>query len=476
MVTMNYKILIDAINLKAITVAHIKNDRLIELNFESEEMLDDVGNIYLGRINNIVESLQAYFVDYGSIKSGFLPFSSYHQKLSKDDLAIVQVMKNEKGGKGARLTGFIQLNGRYNVYMPYGSNIHNSNTVKQKSGGTDCQGIEDDLNYLKSLWDSILNSSTDSTNRSLYKTDSIIERIMLNSHINDPVIITNSKLQYDMLKKNISKVCLYDSLMPIFYAYNIMSDIKSLAKNKIPLSCGGSIVIDQTEAMVAIDVNSSSADYGSLDESSYRVNLCAATEIARQIRLRKLSGIIAIDFIDMTKEHHILSVEKQFKDQLKDIHEQVRVSRINEFGVLMLSKKRSNLSISEYLYEECESCAGNVRSIVSLANEILWDIQLSICSNPARFITVECAKRVAEYLLNDLRSVLYELELGGNRVNIIAKPDFVDQYYVSPAGIPIPILSEEKEEANEVGIRYDVPVQVEYVAYFDPTFSFIGAM
>lgn len=481
------KIIIDSSNPKVNVVVKMENKKIEDIIFESQEKSNEVGSVYSGLVANVVDSLEAYFIDYGETKSGFLPFSSYPHALRKEDPVIVQISKNVKDNKGARMTGFIQFTGKYNTYAPYGIRTGMTSLIRHRKGiDVNYELIDEDLIKLKNIWQQILDKHSKGVRGLLHKEGSIIEKIIRDNSIANAQIVTNNKHYYQLIKQHIPEenVMLYDSEVPIFCEYGIMKEVQSLFKNKLTLPSGGSIVIDQTEAMVTVDVNSSSAGHGSLEENSYRVNMQAASEVAKQIRLRALSGIIAIDFIDMSDEKNIIRVEQEFRDSIKSVLESTRIGKINEFGVLMLSKKRGGFSVNEFFYEKHE--CGTVRSVISLITQILWEIELSIYSYPGDKITVSCDERVAEFLLNDLRIRIAQLEAkNDNTIRILPKSP-LGIFSVTPAGVyETPNLEmkvlREIEEIPPLKSQYqclsyrDYPrISIINIVSFEP--SFIGLM
>lgn len=430
-------ILIDAWNKDFVLIAVMKGNSVINLFCESPNIDDNVGNIYLGKVVNIVESISAYFIDYGCDKNGFLPFNHCVSELKKDDLVIVQVVKNEKGSKGARLTGFIKIVGTYSILFPYGSVLKRDvKTIKSKINHHNYSDIQKDIDNLQSIWNGINKNIT--TPVLLYKDHTIINRMIRDKYCNEEVkVIIDSKSTFEILKLKIEQfrsdivVEQYLDEIPIFHKYRIWNTIKNLTKNNVELVDGGSIVIDSTEAMVCIDVNSASSNYGALENTSYKVNLKAAEEAARQIRLRDLSGIIAIDFIDMQNESHIIAVENIFKENLKYDSSLIKVLPINQFGVLMLSRPRINLNIASYFIAKCEKCHTHINeSIQFIAMQIINDIRMNIFYEKYN-IKIECSKEVGEYILNELRYILYYLEKNSAKINITTK-DLFNQYTISP--------------------------------------------
>jgi ribonuclease E len=265
----------------------------------------------------------------------------------------------------------------------------------------------------------------------------------MNKYLHIPVnIIVDGIKVVEEIKKVVrelginAQITEHKSMVPIFHKYGAANTIRNLSNNKVFLPSGGSIVIDHAEAMVCIDINSSSADEGDLSSNSHKVNMEAAEEIARQIRMRDLSGIIAIDFIDMNSSDKIAAVEGKFKEAIKLDTPLIKLAPINEFCVMLLSRPRSNLNLHEYLYTSCEHCGsrGFRKTMQNLVTNIFYEIRLSIATHHSPLVTVECESKVAFYILNQMRKVLVKLEESGSSIIIKSNEALINSFCVMPQG------------------------------------------
>ena len=421
-------------------IAHMVDGDLVSLYYDTGAT-DAVGNIYLGRVTNIMASLSAYFVDYGADKNGFLPFSSTIEQLKRDDIIIVQVVKNSKESKGARLSCFVKLAGRYSIFMPK-SQYKDGKTSITRQQHSNYHAISHELKQLEMTWSNIVDLSTKARSpQLLHRESGLVQRILRDKYIgneleiyidgHDEFIKTNNVITEMSLPHQVKE---YKGILPIFSRFGIGNELKKLTSRVIDLNSGGSVVIDISEAMVCIDINSSSCSQGDLEDTAYRVNLEAAKEIAKQIRLRDLSGIIAIDFIDMSNEHNLKQIELTFRNAFQNDTAMTRISGINEFGVLMMSRQRSNLNLYQQFYSQCNICIGHsfIKTTEMLAFEILNEIRLSIFSYPKQLISVECESRVSHFILNKLRSIIYHLEKHGNQIEINTNNQLSNTFKISP--------------------------------------------
>ena len=438
-------LLIDSYIPNLVLLAHVEGGKLTNLYMDTQDENDTVGNIYLGRVSNVMTSLSAYFIDYGAEKNGFLPFSATNLQLKRDDKVIVQVVKSPKDAKGARLTCFIKLVGQHSVLMPAGSQRKvDENQTFLKHGNGNYNLIQQDLNNLKSIWKNIETlAKKQSKPVILHQEYSLVRRILRDKYTARPLnIYIDGNAQYLHLKETVEDMSLphkvkeYKGMVPIFAKYGVLEDIKKLTNRVIGLESGGSIVIDITEAMVAIDINSGSCNAGDLEATSYRVNLEAAAEIARQIKLQDLSGIIAVDFIDMTSESNLIAIEAAMRNCMQDDRAMVRFSKINEFGVMMLSRQRAGINLHQQIYSKCSNCLSNglIKNTQVLAFEIICEIRISMHLFPNQPIQVECEERVQSYLLNELRGTLYLLEKHGTSIKIIINNSYLNKFSITPAG------------------------------------------
>ena len=470
---MREMLLIDSSVPNVTPIAFLKDGQLCEFYYDFKDDEGTFGNIYLGKVVNSIQSLSAYFVDYGSGRNGFLPFTAAMDGLKRDDMVIVQVCKAEKDAKGARLTCFIRLIGEYYTYMPFNTNkqqydIKQSSLeiVKYKNTNTKSSILEADLKSLHTYWLNIEKQVLKSNRPTLlHKELSLIQRLLRDRYRSSPIEILidghelYKSIQNTIIQSNLThEVREYKDCMPIFEKFGIAKDILNLASRTIQLPSGGTVSIDTTEAMVCMDINSSSCKNGRLEETSYKVNLEAAEELARQIRLRDLSGIIAIDFIDMQNPIYIQNVEKRMNELMKHDHVIIRSGKLNEFGVFMMSRQRSHTSLYDQLHSKCPTCLNvSIQSIHSLAFHVFSAIRLSVHSNQGAVIKVECDERVLNYIQNYMRRELVALETRDTRIIINQGP--INTFKINPAGIsPIPESVPELRVANKPYDLYQLKV------------------
>ncbi len=450
-----------------------------------------LGNIYKGVISRIEPSLQAVFVDYGNSRNGFLSINDIHSSyfpesfetarrkpriqdvFKKDDHVIVQVIKEERHNKGAGLTTNISLAGRYLVLMP-GTDLcgvsrkieddterkklkdilkqltppENMGFIIRTAGmGRTKTELSRDLNYLLKLWNTIEKNVVNMPAPSmLYKEPDLVVRSIrehFESDINE--ILVDDKEVYkrarDFFRQVMPKyeglVKLYQEKRPLFNKYQLEEQIELVYQRKIKLKSGGYILIEPTEAMVTIDVNSGSATKEKgIEDTAFCVNMEAGPEIARQLRLRDLGGIIVIDFIDMISKKHLQDVERQLKNALKGDRAKTKVLRISSLGVLELSRQRIKSSLGEGEYHECPLCSGRgrVRSIETTALSVFRRIKSALVKGDVVHVRATAPPKVAEYLLNNMRSQLVELEaVFGSRVSVVSRHSSLDNELVVEA-------------------------------------------
>lgn len=489
-----------------------------------------LGNIYKGVISRIEPSLQAVFVDYGNSRNGFLSINDVHSSyfpesfetarkkpriqdvFKKDDHVIVQVIKEERHNKGAGLTTNISLAGRYLVLMP-GTDLcgvsrkieddserkklkdilkqltppENMGFIIRTAGmGRTKTELSRDLNYLLKLWNTIEKNVVNlSAPAMLYKEPDLVVRSIrehFESDINE--ILVDDKEVYkrareffrQVMPKYESLVKLYQEKRPLFNKYQLEEQIELVYQRKIKLKSGGYILIEPTEAMVTIDVNSGSATKEKgIEDTAYCVNMEAGPEIARQLRLRDLGGIIVIDFIDMNSKKHLQDVEKQVKNALKTDRAKTKVLKISSLGVLELSRQRIKSSLGEGEYHECPLCSGRgrVRSTETTALSLFRRIKSALVKGDVVHVRATAPPKVSEYLLNNMRSQLVELEsIFGARVTILAKHAVFDNEIVVEAlkeqdsdflAIESPLLL-----TSELDIELPLPSEVPEVADKEP--------
>ncbi len=472
------RMLFNATQPEELRVALVDGQRLYDLDIESSTREQKKSNIYKGRITRIEPSLEAAFVDYGAERHGFLPLKEISRSYFKPNVEIsgrvsiqevmkegqevvVQIDKEERGNKGAALTTFISLAGRYLVLMP---NNPRAGGVSRRIEGEDRSEIRDamsqlniptdmgvivrtagvgksadelqwDLDYLVQVWSAIEEAAAQRKAPFLvYQESNVVIRAIrdyLRTDINE-ILIDDEEVYAqarDFMEKvmpqNLNKLKLYQDRVPLFTRYQLESQIESAFQREVSLPSGGSIVIDHTEALVSIDINSARATKGSdIEETALNTNLEAADEIARQLRLRDLGGLVVIDFIDMGPSRNQREVENRVRDALKMDRARVQVGRISRFGLLEMSRQRLRPSLGESSQIVCPRCngQGTIRGIESLSLSILRIIEEEAMKEKTGQITAQLPVDVATFLLNEKRSVISEIE-SRQRLSIILIPN-----------------------------------------------------
>ncbi|MGW8228702.1 MAG: ribonuclease E [Gammaproteobacteria bacterium] len=460
------RMLFNATQPEELRVALVDGQRLYDLDLETTHRESKKANIYKGKITRIEPSLEAAFVDYGAERHGFLPLKEISRNYFKPEAdtsgrinikdvltegqeLVVQVAKEERGNKGAALTTFISLAGRYSVLMP--NNPRAGGVSRRIEGeerseardalseleipadmgmiirtagvGKSVEELQWDLDYLLNLWKSIEDASQERPAPFLiYQESSLITRTIRDYFRNDiNEIIIDAKPVYDQAREfmtqvmphNIDKIKLYQDPVPLFTRYQIESQIESAFQREVRLPSGGSLVIDHTEALVSIDINSARATKGGdIEETALNTNLEAADEIARQLRLRDLGGLIVIDFIDMTPARNQREVENRLRDALKVDRARVQIGRISRFGLLEMSRQRLRPSLGESIHLPCPRCSGQgtIRGIESIALSILRVIEEEAMKEKTARVVAQVPVDVATFLLNEKREILSDIE------------------------------------------------------------------
>ncbi|MCP3177032.1 Rne/Rng family ribonuclease [Desulfuromonas sp. KJ2020] len=483
---MSKKMLINATHPEENRVAIVTDGILNELDIEVVGKEQTKGNIYKGTVVRVEPGLQAAFVDYGAERLGFLQMGEIHpscykaapgapeQKgrprindiLQRGQELLLQIVKEERGTKGAALTTFLSLPGRYMVLMPESDTKGISRKIENEGErkklketmstldlpadigyivrtagiGQSREELGRDLDYLIRLYRNIVKLSEKVRAPALiYRESNLVIRSIRDyfSKDMDEVLIDDAKVFQEakdffqqVMPEHAPLVKLHQERRPIFARYQIEEQIETISKNKVALPSGGSIVIDTTEALVAIDVNSGKmAGEQGVESTAYKTNLEAATEIGRQLRLRDLGGLIVVDFIDMRDRQHIREVEKNLKDALKDDKARVTVGRISsQFGLLEMSRQRIKAALAEGTYNTCPHChgTGRIKSVETQAIAFLRKVYGGIARGQIDRIEGEVPLEVATYLLNSKREELLELERSRNvSITIKGKPDLI---------------------------------------------------
>ena len=458
------RMLFNATQSEELRVAIVDGQKLIDLDIEHAGKEQRKSNIYKGVITRIEPSLEAAFVDYGQERHGFLPFKevarSYYQNaadgrariqdvLKEGQELIVQVDKDERGNKGAALTTLISLAGRYLVLMP--NNPRGGGVSRRIEGeerdelrdvmgqlevpkgmsiiartagiGRNVEELQWDLNYLTQLWTAIDGASAMQPGAYLiYQEGSLVIRAIrdyFSSDIGEILIDTpdihEQAMQFmnHVMPGNVNRVKLYQDEIPLFTRFQIEHQIESAFAREVRLPSGGAIVIDHTEALVSVDVNSGRATRGSdIEHTAFNTNLEAAEEVARQLRLRDLGGLVVIDFIDMENQRNQREVENALRDALHADRARVQTGKISRFGLLELSRQRLRPSLGETNHIPCPRChgTGHIRGIESTALHILRITQEEAMKDNSAIIQVQLPVEAATFLLNEKRADIHKIE------------------------------------------------------------------
>ena len=456
--------LFNATQSEELRVAIVDGQKLIDLDIERGNRALKKSNIYKGIVTRIEPSLEAAFVNYGTERHGFLPFKEISPQYFKDTTQnrpriqdvieegqeiIIQVTKEERGNKGAALSSYLSLAGRYIVLMPNnpdGGGVsrrvegeernefrdHISNldipegmsVIGRTAGvGSSLEELQWDLNYLKQLWTAIEEASQGQSGAFLiYQEGNLVIRAIRDYfHPDIGEILIDTQEIYDqatqfmnhVMPNYVDRVKLYEDEVSLFSRFQIEHQIESAFSREVRLPSGGAIVIDHTEALVSIDVNSSRATKGSdIEHTAFNTNIEAAEEVAKQLRLRDLGGLVVIDFIDMENQKNQREVESRFKEALHHDRARVQTGKISRFGLLELSRQRLRPSIGESSNSICTKCngTGSIRDIQSTALHILRMIQEEAMKEHNATISAQLPIEVATFLLNEKRSDIFNLE------------------------------------------------------------------
>ena len=471
------RMLFNATQAEELRVAIVDGQKLIDLDIESAAKEQRKSNIYKGVITRIEPSLEACFVDYGSERHGFLPFKevsrAYFQPgvepgkariqdaLKEGQELIVQVDKDERGNKGAALTTYVSLAGRYLVLMP--NNPRGGGVSRRVDGdertelreimdqlevpggmsliartaaiGRQAEELQWDLNYLLQLWTAIEGAAQQQNGAFLiYLEGSLVIRAIrdyFQPDIGEILIDTDEVYEQarafmgTVMPGNINRVKRYSDDVPLFSRFQIEHQIETAFVRQVNLPSGGAIVIDHTEALVAVDVNSGRATKGAdIEETALKTNLEAADELARQLRLRDLGGLIVIDFIDMENSKAQREVENRLRDALRFDRARVQMGKISRFGLMELSRQRLRPALAETSYISCPRCTGtgHIRSTESAALHILRILEEEAMKENTGAVHVQVPVDVATFLLNEKRPDIQAIELR-HKVTILLIPN-----------------------------------------------------
>ena len=473
------RMLINAKQSEELRVALVDGQNLLDVDIETPSRVQKKSNIYKGRIVRIEPSLDAAFVDYGADRHGFLPFKEIAREFLRDSgdgedrrvavqeavspgqEVIVQIEKEERGNKGAALTTFISLAGRYLVLMannPGAGGISRRvegderAELREALGGLDIpdgiglivrtagvgrttEELQGDVDYLLQVWEAIRRAAKERPAPFLiYQESNIVIRALRDNFRKDTQeVLVDTPEVYEQAREfmslvmpaSVSRLKLYQDRVPLFSRYQIESRIEGAFDHSVRLPSGGSIVIDHTEALVSIDINSARATRGSdIEQTAFQTNLEAADEIARQLRLRDIGGLIVIDFIDMTPVRNQREVEQRLRDALEMDRARIQLGKISRFGLLEMSRQRLRPSLGESSHQVCPRCngRGHIRNTESLAVSVLRLLAGEAMKEHTGRVVAALPVEVATYLLNEKRAALRDIEQKGG-VELLVVPD-----------------------------------------------------
>jgi ribonuclease E len=506
------KMLINATQPEELRVALVDGQRLYDLDIENRTRLQKKSNIYKGKITRVEPSLEAAFVEFGADRHGFLPLKEiareyFYRKPPGDSEGrmkirdvvkegtevIVQVDKEERGNKGAALTSFISLAGRYMVLMP---NNPRAGGISRRIDGDDrtelrealsaleipngmgviirtagvgrsAEELQWDLNYLLQLWEAITTANSEvKAPELLFQESNVIIRAV-RDYLRDDVdqVLIDSTDAYKQAMDFVSQVMpqyksrirMYEDSIPLFNRFQIESQIETAFQREVRLPSGGSIVIDPTEALISIDINSARATRGSdIEETAVQTNLEAADEVARQLRLRDMGGLVVIDFIDMLSTRNQRAVENRVRDALEIDRARVQVGRISRFGLLEMSRQRLRPSLGETSAIVCPRCTGQgaIRDTKSLALSILRLLEEEALKDRSVEARAIVPVDVAAYLLNEKRAALTEIEqVSKTRVLVIPNPNLETPHF------EVQRLRDDEVDGDHA-VSYDIDITV----------------
>ena len=504
------KILINATQPEELRVAMVDGQRLYDLDIENRTRVQKKASIFKGKITRVEPSLEAAFVDFGAERHGFLPLKEISREyfyrnpgndgrlkikeIVKEGTEVtVQVDKEERGNKGAALTTFISLAGRYMVLMPNNPRAGGIsrriegeerselkaalNTLEIPSGmgviirtagvGRAAEELQWDLNYLLQLWESISKAAEVAKPKELLFQESNVIIRAVRDYLRDDIgqVLIDSPEAFkqacdfvsQVMPKYAPRIQLYEDSIPMFNRFQIESQIETAFQREVRLPSGGSIVIDPTEALISIDINSARATRGSdIEETALNTNLEAADEVARQLRLRDMGGLVVIDFIDMLAPRNQRAVENRMRDALEIDRARVQVGRISRFGLLEMSRQRLRPSLGETSAIVCPRCTGQgtIRDTKSLALSILRLLEEEAIKDRSAEVRAIVPVDVAAYLLNEKRSALTDIEQDTkSRVLVIPNPNLDTPHFEVTR-----LRTDEMGAGHEVSYKVDVAV------------------
>ncbi|MBT3263501.1 MAG: Rne/Rng family ribonuclease [Acidiferrobacteraceae bacterium] len=476
------RMLFNATHAEELRVAIVDGQKLIDLDIESALHSQRKGNIYQGRVTRVEPSLEAAFVDYGTERQGFLPLKEISRSdfrnfspatpmaqvrikdvIEEGQELLVQVEKDERGTKGAALTTFISLAGRYLVLMPnnpkgggisrridgperadlrdamMGLEVPTEHSLIARTAGIgkNPEELQWDLNFLMQLWGVIEEATSSKSSPFLvYQESNLIVRTIrdhLRTDIQEilvdeaSVFDRASRFMEQVMPQNVSKLKLYEDSVPLFSRFQIEHQIENAYARTVKLPSGGALVIDHTEALISIDVNSARATKGAdIEETALQTNLEAVDELARQMRIRDLGGLLVIDLIDMPSARNKKTVETRLEEAVHNDRARIQIGHISRFGLLEMSRQRLRSSISESNYGVCPLCdgTGQVRHVTSAALSFLRILEEEALKENTEAVLAELPVDIATYLLNEKRHEVNQVESRlGTRIVLIPSPD-----------------------------------------------------
>jgi len=481
------RILINAVQKEEVRVAMVDGQQLYDLDVEVPSREQKKSNVYKGKITRVEPSLEACFVDYGAERHGFLPFKEISrmyfteeaQKSSgRPDIrtaikegqeVVIQIEKEERGNKGAALTTFISLAGRYLVLMPNNpraggvsrriegedrnlirealSQLEVPNgmglIVRTAGVGRNSEELQWDLDYLLQLWTAFETAAAERPSPFLIYQESDVTTRALRDYFRSDIseVLIDSKEVFDsamdfvqqVMPNSVQKIKYYDDTVPLFNRFQVENQIESAYRREVQLPSGGSIVIDHTEALTAIDVNSARATKGGdIEETATNTNLEAADEVARQLRLRDLGGLVVIDFIDMMNNRNQRAVEGRLNAATQRDRARVQIGRISRFGLMEMSRQRLKPSLGESTQVVCPRCTGQgtIRTVESLSLSLVRILEEEALKSGTARVDIQVPVDVATYMLNEKRQAIADIEkLSNIHVLIVANPTLETPQY-----------------------------------------------
>ena len=525
------RILINAVQKEEVRVAMVDGQQLYDLDVEVPSREQKKSNVYKGKITRVEPSLEACFVDYGAERHGFLPFKEISrmyfteeaQKSSgRPDIRsaikegqeiVIQVEKEERGNKGAALTTFISLAGRYLVLMPNNpraggvsrriegedrnlirealSQLEIPNgmglIVRTAGVGRNTEELQWDLDYLLQLWTAFEKAAAERPSPFLIYQESDVTTRALRDYFRSDIaeVLIDSKEVYDqamdfveqVMPNSVNKIKYYDDTVPLFNRFQVENQIESAYRREVTLPSGGAIVIDHTEALISIDINSARATKGSdIEETATNTNLEAADEIARQLRLRDLGGLVVIDFIDMMNNRNQRAVENRLNAAVQLDRARVQIGRISRFGLLEMSRQRLKPSLGESTQIVCPRCTGQgtIRTVESLSLSLVRIIEEEALKAGTARVDIQVPVDVATYILNEKRQAILDTEKQtGVHILIVANPTLeTPQYKVERVrksehdenDETASYQRAEKDDKHNVELTREKPIQPEKAA------------